>query len=53
MATLEHKQEAERRMLELVELGGLPEPDEIEYGDACIRVYWNESKVVVIVDLDE
>lgn len=40
-------------MLELVELGGLPEPDEIEFGEECIRVFWHESKVVVIVDLDE
>jgi hypothetical protein len=53
MATLERKKEAERRMLELVEVGGLPEPDAIEYGETCIRVFWNESKLVVIVDLDE
>jgi hypothetical protein len=53
MATLERKREAERKMLELVENGGLPQPDWIEYGEACIRVFWEESRVVVIVDLDE
>jgi len=40
-------------MLEMIENGGLPQPDWIEYGETCIRVFWNESKVVVIVDLDE
>jgi len=53
MATLERKREAERAMLELIENGGLPQPDWIEYGERCIRVFWNESKLVVIVDLDE
>jgi hypothetical protein len=53
MATIGQKQEAERRMKELLESAGLPQPDEIEYGHTCIRLYWHESKVVVVVDLDD
>ena len=52
MAALEQLQEAERRMLELLEAADLPEPDEIEYGDECIRLFWHASKVVVVVDMD-
>jgi hypothetical protein len=40
-------------MLELIEGGGLPRPDQIDYGETCIRLFWNESRVVVIVDLYE
>jgi hypothetical protein len=39
-------------MLELLEAADLPEPDEVEYGNECIRLFWHESKVVVIVDMD-
>jgi hypothetical protein len=52
MASLERKREAERRMQELIEREGLPAPDEIEYGATCIRLFWNEQKLVVVVDLD-
>jgi hypothetical protein len=53
MAPLARKVDAERRMRELLETGGLPQPDEIEYGYECIRLFFYESKLVVIVDLDE
>ena len=39
-------------MRDLLESGGLPQPDAIEYGDECIRLFFNETKLVVIVDLD-
>jgi hypothetical protein len=53
MAPLARKIDAERRMRELLESGGLPQPDAIEYGYECIRLFFNESKLVVIVDLDD
>ena len=53
MATLKKKIDAERRMRELLESGGLPEPDLIEYDDDCIRLFFEASKTVVVIDLDE
>ena len=53
MATLKQKIDAERKMRELLEQNGLPSPDRIEYGYTCIRLYWDETKVVVIIDIDE
>jgi hypothetical protein len=53
MAPLSQKVDAERRMRELLESEGLPQPDAIEYGHECIRLFFNESKLVVIIDLDE
>jgi hypothetical protein len=53
MAPLARKIDAERRMRELLESGGLPQPDAIEYGYECIRLFFNESKLVVIIDLDD
>ncbi len=31
----------------------MPAPDRIEYGFTCIRLYWLEPKVVLVVDIDE
>lgn len=42
----------ERRMHHLLEDYGLPAPDEVEYGEACVRFLWHDRKVVVIVDID-
>jgi hypothetical protein len=52
MATLQQKIQAELKMRELVEEHGLPTPDAIEYGHACIRVFWHEPKTVVVIDID-
>lgn len=52
MAPLAQKVDAERRMRDLLESGGLPQPDAIEYGEECIRLFFYESKLVVIVDLE-
>ena len=30
-----------------------PAPDEIEYGHTCIRCFWDEPKLVLVVDIDE
>jgi hypothetical protein len=33
--------------------GGLPEPDRVEYGSTCIRLFWEDTKVMLVVDIDE
>ncbi len=37
----------------MFEESGLPEPDRVEYGHTCIRFFWDETKVVLVVDIDE
>ncbi len=53
MATLKQKVDTERRIRELIETEGLPEPSRIEYGHTCIRLFWEESKIVLVIDIDE
>ena len=53
MATLAQKIRAEHRMRTLLEENGLPEPDWVEYGFTCIRLGFEESKTVLIIDIDE
>ena len=53
MATLARKIEAEQRMRDLLEENGLPQPDYVEYGFTCIRLFFNRTKHVVIIDLDD
>ncbi len=53
MATLAQKIEAETRMRELLEENGLPQPDYVEYGFTCIRLFFNRTKHVIIIDIDE
>jgi hypothetical protein len=53
MATLAQKIQTEMRMRELLEDGGLPQPDYIEYGYTCIRLIFEEPKLVVVIDIDE
>ena len=53
MATLAQKIKAEQRMRNLLEENGLPQPDFVEYGFTCIRLIFEETKTVVVVDIDE
>ena len=53
MATLALKIQAESRLRELLTDEGMPQPDEVEYGFTCIRFFWHEPKLCVIVDIDE
>ena len=53
MATLAQKIEAEKRMRDLLEQSGLPQPDHVEYGFTCIRFFYEETKTVVVIDIDE
>jgi hypothetical protein len=52
MATLRQKIAAERRVRELLEQYDVPAPDAVEYGFTCIRVFWYEPKLVLIIDID-
>ena len=53
MATLAQKIETEQRMRNLLEEGGLPQPDYVEYGYTCIRLIFEERKLCVVIDIDE
>lgn len=53
MATLQEKIECEQRTRELLENQGVPQPDYVEYGYTCIRLMWADSKVVMVVQIDE
>jgi hypothetical protein len=53
MATLAQKIKAEKRMRELLEANDMPQPDCVEYGFTCIRLLFEEPKLVVVVDIDE
>lgn len=53
MATLAQKIQAEKRMRDLLEENGMPQPDHVEYGFACIRLFFEPNKVVVVVDIDD
>jgi hypothetical protein len=53
VATLEQKIAAEAKMRELIESEGLPEPSRVEYGYTCIRLFWEESKLCLVIDIDE
>jgi hypothetical protein len=53
MATLSQKIETEKRMRDLLEDSGLPQPDYVEYGYTCIRLFFEDSKLCVVIDIDE
>jgi hypothetical protein len=53
MATLAQKIEAEHKMRTFLEQNGLPQPDHVEYGFTCIRLFYYKSKAVVVFDIDE
>jgi hypothetical protein len=52
MTTLTHKIAAEVKIRELLAEQGIPEPDTIEYGEDCVRLFWDGPKVVLVVDLE-
>jgi hypothetical protein len=53
MATLTQKIEAETRMRDLLEESGLPQPDHVEYGFTCIRLFFEDTKTVLVIDIDQ
>jgi hypothetical protein len=40
-------------MRDLLEDAGLPQPDHVEYGYTCIRLFFMDTKTVVVVDIDD
>jgi hypothetical protein len=52
VATLAQKIKAETQMRDLLEQNGLPQPDSVEYGFTCIRLFFNDTKTVVVIDID-
>jgi hypothetical protein len=52
MATIKQKIKAERAARALLDAGGLPQPDHVEYGYECVRLLWLEQKLMVVVDIE-
>lgn len=46
-------QAAERAMRELLDGEGLPQPDEVEYREASVVLLWHDTKLAVVIDLEE
>ena len=47
------REDTVRRFLSLVEEAALPAPDEIEHWEAEIAFFWNDQKLLVIVELHD
>jgi 8-oxo-dGTP pyrophosphatase MutT (NUDIX family) len=47
---IDPRETAEARMREILEEAGLPEPDEVGYGDGEIELRRREQKVAVVID---
>ena len=53
MASLRQKIAAEQDTRAMLEDHGFEQPNAVEYGHTCIRLFWYEPRVVLIVDIDE
>jgi hypothetical protein len=53
MVTQAQKRAAEQDFRALLDDHGLPQPDEVEYGQACIWLKWHQEKFCVELDIDE
>jgi hypothetical protein len=53
MASLAQKIQCEAYVRELLETEGMPEPDAVEYGYGCVRLFFSKPKVVLVVDIDD
>jgi len=51
MIQIAQKIEAERRMRDLLRDHDLTQPDRVEYGVDCIRLFFEAAKQVVVIDL--
>jgi hypothetical protein len=47
------KLKAEMRTRELLAEEGFAPPDRVEYGEACVRLFWDGPKIVIVVDVDD
>jgi hypothetical protein len=53
MAIASEHEAAESAMRALLSEAGLPPPDEVEHRGRSIVLLWHETKLAVIVDLDD
>lgn len=53
MATLADKIGCERRVRDWLDENGVSQPTSVEYGFACIRLFWADANVALVVDLTE
>lgn len=53
MPSTDAHEAAERAMRELLTGEGLPQPDEVEYRESSIVLLWHETKLAVVIDLDD
>ena len=53
MATLREQILAETTIRELLDEYELPQPDRVEHDHTCIRLFFLDTKTVVVVDFDE
>jgi hypothetical protein len=53
MATIEELHECHRSVLALLEEHEVQAPDWVEFGQTCIRVFWAEPKLVLVVSVDD
>jgi hypothetical protein len=53
MATLAQKIEVEAKAREMLRAEGTPQPDRVEYGYGCVRLFWTESKTCLVIDIDD
>ncbi len=53
VATLAKKIEVETKARAMLEAEGTPQPDRVEYGFGCIRFFWTDPKVCLVIDIDD
>jgi hypothetical protein len=53
MATMREKRRCEADTRTFLNRHDLPQPDRVEYGHTCIRMFYDEQKVCLIIDIDE
>jgi hypothetical protein len=53
MATIEQLQTAERSVRDLLDEQGMPQPDRVEYREASVALLWDETKLAVVIDVDD
>jgi hypothetical protein len=53
MASLHQKIAAERNARAMLDDHGLLQPDDVEYGETCVRLFFREERVMLIVQIDQ
>jgi hypothetical protein len=53
MASTTRHEAAEQAMRELLPSAGLPPPDDVEYEEASVVMLWYETKLAVVIDLED